>query len=102
MLIEAGGLRRLGHGDRVGMVGRQRLFAKHVLAGRDQRQCGRHMDAVGRAVDGGVEVAPGDRLRRARRKAPAMPLLGGEGSARPGTRSTQATMSAFGDGGEFG
>ena len=58
---EAGRFGGLGHRQRVGMVRRQRLFAEHVLAGGQQRQRRRLVDAVRRDVDGRVELAPGDR-----------------------------------------
>ena len=73
------------------MIGRQRLFAKHVLAGGQQRQRGRHMHAIGRAVDGGVELAPGERGIEPVEGA-GNAVCPAKALARPGTASTQAEI----------
>ncbi len=51
------------------MVGRQRLFAEHVLAGIEGRHGRRMVDAVRGDIGHRIELAPGDR-RIERAKAP--------------------------------
>jgi hypothetical protein len=55
---DAGGLGRLGHLEGLGGVGRERLFAKDVLAGSDHRHRRRVMERIRRDVGHGIELAP--------------------------------------------